>query len=282
VGLGHHLETEDILELVNSGAADVTVTDEYLAELWSNVLPDIVLRKELAIKTGNSIGWYVRKNNPKLLADITAFLKKNRKGSLLGNILFKRYYQNEEWIKNPLSAQANTQMAQFSSLFRKYGEKYNFDPLILAAVAFQESGFDPKRRSRAGAVGLMQVRPQTAQAVGVSDPHKVENNIHAATKYLDLIRKKYFSDPEISPAARIDFALAAYNAGPTRVSKMRRKAASEGYDPNLWFGNVEMLVRKDIGREPIKYVMNVNKYYVAFKLAQEAYLDRTAIKEAAE
>ncbi len=282
VGLGHHLETEDILELVNSGAADVTVTDEYLAELWSNVLPDIVLRKELAIKTGNSIGWYVRKNNPKLLADITAFLKKNRKGSLLGNILFKRYYQNEEWIKNPLSAQANTQMAQFSSLFRKYGEKYNFDPLILAAVAFQESGFDPKRRSRAGAVGLMQVRPQTAQAVGVSDPHKVENNIHAATKYLDLIRKKYFSDPEISPAARVDFALAAYNAGPTRVSKMRRKAASEGYDPNLWFGNVEMLVRKDVGREPIKYVMNVNKYYVAFKLAQEAYLDRTAIKEAAE
>lgn len=282
VGPGHHLETEDILELVNSGAADITVADEYLAELWSTVLPDIALRKDLAIKTGNSIGWYVRKDNPKLLADVTAFLKKNRKGSLLGNILFKRYYQNEEWIKNPLSAQASTQMAQFSSLFRKYGEKYDSDPLLLAAVAFQESGFDPKRRSRAGAIGLMQIRPQTAQAVGVSDPHKVENNIHAATKYLDMIRTKYFSDPEISPASRVDFALAAYNAGPTRVSKMRRKAASEGYDPNLWFGNVEMLVRKDVGEEPIKYVMNVNKYYVAFSLANEAYRDRTAIKEAAE
>ncbi len=282
VGLGHHLETEDILELVNSGVADITVTDEYLAELWSNVLPNIVLRKDLAIKTGNSIGWCVRKNNPKLLADATAFLKKNRKGSLLGNILFKRYYQNEEWIKNPLTAEANTQMAQFGSLFRKYGEKYNFDWLMLAAVAFQESGLDPKKRSRAGAIGLMQIRPQTAQAVGVSDLYNVENNIHAATKYLDLIRTRYFSDPEISPAARVDFALAAYNAGPTRVSRLRRKAASQGYDPNHWFENVEMLVLKEVGREPIKYVMNVNKYYVAFNLANEAYRDRTAIKEAVE
>jgi membrane-bound lytic murein transglycosylase MltF len=282
VGLGHHLETEDILELVNSGAADITVADEYLAELWSAVFPDIVLRKEIAIKTGNDIGWYVRKENPKLLADVSTFLKKHRKGSLLGNILFKRYYQNEEWIKNPLGPDATSQMQKFSDLFKKYGEKYNFDPLMLAAVAFQESGLNANKRSRAGAVGLMQIRPQTAKSVGISDPLKVENNVHAATKYLDQIRTEYFDDPDISPASRVDFALAAYNAGPTRVSRLRRNAASQGYDPNLWFGHVEMLVRKEVGREPIKYVMNVNKYYVAFKLAQEAYRDRTAIKEAVE
>jgi membrane-bound lytic murein transglycosylase MltF len=282
VGLGHHLETEDILELVNSGAADITVADAYLAELWAAVFPDIVLRKEIAIKTGNDIGWYVRKENPKLLADVSAFLKKNRKGSLLGNILFKRYYQSEEWIKNPLAADATSQMQKFSDLFRKYGEKYNFDWLMLAAVAFQESGLNPNKRSRAGAVGLMQIRPQTAKSVGISDPNNVENNVHAATKYLDQIRTQYFDDPDISPASRVDFALAAYNAGPTRVSRLRRNAASQGYDPNLWFGHVEMLVRKEVGREPIKYVMNVNKYYVTFKLAEEAYLNRTSIKQAAE
>ena len=88
-------------------------------------------------------------------------------------------------------------------------------------------------------------------------------------KYLSFVRKHYFSDPEIAPADRIDFSWAAYNAGPTRIQKLRRKAEKRGYDPNKWFNNVEHLASETIGRETVDYVINVNKYYVVYKFALE-------------
>jgi len=101
-------------------------------------------------------------------------------------------------------------------------------------------------------------------------------------KYLAYLRDNYFSEAEIGSGARTDFALAAYNAGPNRIAKLRQRAPKEGFDPNVWFSNVEEVARHVIGRETVDYVANINKYYVAYKLSAAAQEERQRARESAE
>lgn len=263
------LLTEDILEMVNSGAMKITVVDDYKARLWARVLPNIRVHEKLRLSAGNPVGWAIRKQNTKLQASLDAFALKVRKGSLLGNMLFKRYYNDGRWMKNPLSREELAQMKKYIGLFRKYGRKYDFDYLVLMALGFQESGLDNRKKSHRGAVGIMQMLPSTAadKHVKVGNIRNAENNIHAATKYLAFLRDRYFSDPAIDAQNRLAFTLAAYNAGPANVQKICTRAKQMGLDPNVWFANVEVAAAKYIGRETVQYVAHIYKYYVAYKHA---------------
>ena len=144
---------------------------------------------------------------------------------------------------------------------------YDFDSLMVAAQGYQESRLDQSVRSSAGAIGIMQLLPSTATDpnVGIPDIHEVESNIHAGVKYLRFIRDRYFSDPEINEMNRTLLAFAAYNAGPSRIAKVRAKTAEMGLDPNKWFRNVEVAAAHDIGRETVQYVSNIYKYYIAYQ-----------------
>jgi len=139
------------------------------------------------------------------------------------------------------------------------------------AQAYQESTLDQNRRSRVGAIGVMQLMPATAAGspISVQEIHKIENNIHAGVKYLRHIVDRYFDDEEIDELNRTLFAFASYNGGSTRIARLRRKAADEGLDPNRWFKNVDLVVAREVGREPVQYVSNVYKYYIAYKLITE-------------
>ena len=277
-----NLLSEDILEMVNAGTVKITVVDDYIARLWGKLLPDIRVHKDLAISTGNSVGWGVRKQNPALLKSLNTFSHNVKKGTLLGNMLFNRYYRNTRWIKNPTSKTELKKLAALTSLFEKYGKKYGFDSWALIAQAYQESGLDNTRKSRQGAVGIMQILPSTAadKHVNIKKVRQLENNIHAATKYLAFLRDRYFSDPAITPENRLAFTWAAYNAGPARVNKMRARAKKMGLDPDIWFLNVELAVSKYVGREPVRYVAHVFKYYVAYKLAAETAAGKTTVLSA--
>lgn len=265
------LTTEDVLEMVNAGVFDISVCDHHIAEIWGDLLPNIVVRKDLAINSGGRIAWAVRKNNPKLKASLNAFTKTVKKGSLLGNILFKRYYQNAKWIKNPTSPEERKKLEAFIELFEKYSERYGFDWLAVAAQGYQESGLDQSKRSHAGAVGVMQLLPSTAadKSVNIKNIEIAEHNIHAGVKYLNFLRNRYFNDPKIEPSARVDFAWATYNAGPARINSMRQRAAKRGFNPNKWFGHVETVTAELVGHEPVDYVANINKYYISYKLLYE-------------
>ncbi len=268
--------TEDILEMVNAGIIDITVADNHLGKAWRQVMPDIVVREDLAINTGGRIAWAVRKGNPKLRAHLDQFIAKHKKGSLLGNILYNRYYLKASGIRNPFTAQERDKMISLLELFEKYAGRYDFDHLAIVAQAYQESGLDQSKRSPTGALGIMQVLPTTAadKKINVKDIEKLENNVHAGVKYLHFIRKRYFSDPAISPANRVYFSWAAYNAGPAKINSIRRQAAKEGFDPNQWFFHVEHIAAKVIGRETVTYVANINKYYVAYQLQYNMYYKR--------
>jgi membrane-bound lytic murein transglycosylase MltF len=281
VAADENLETEDILELVNTGAIERTVADSHIVEIWKQVLHDIRVHENIVFREGGRIAWAVRKDAPKLKESLDRFLKNHRKGTLLGNIFFKRYYEENAWVKNPLEGDAGKKVDRYRPLFKKYADRYDFDWRLLLAMAYQESGLNPNKESPRGAVGLMQIRPSTAAdpQVGIKDVHKVENNIHAAAKYLNFLRGRYFSDETITPRDQVRFSLAAYNAGPAKIRRARKKTAAMNLDPNSWFRNVELAVLRIVGQETVQYVSNINKYYVIYKNALERREAREAVKE---
>jgi membrane-bound lytic murein transglycosylase MltF len=213
----------------------------------------------------------MRKNNPQFVALVDEFLVGHREGTSFGNTLLRRYLQNTKWIKNSTSAEEMKKFAAYTEHFKKYAGEYNFDYLMIAAQGYQESLLDQSKRNPSGAVGIMQVIPKNAAAspINVPNVNTADQNILAGVRMLDNIKETYFNDPAIDQVNRTLFTFAAYNAGPNRIARLRKKAADQGLDPNKWFGNVELVVAQDVGQETVGYVGNVYKYYVAYKLAVE-------------
>ncbi len=281
VKVDENLETEDILELVNSGAIKITVADSHVAEIWSRIFNNIHILEDLKVRGGSKIAWMIRKDNPLLKNSLNQFVRKHRKGTLLGNIYFNRYYKDTKWIKNPVSDKDRLKLEQYIELFKKYSKQYGFDWMLIMAQAFQESGLNNNKKSRAGAVGIMQIKPATAsdRKVGIKDIHLLENNIHAGIKYLAFLRDHYFSDTDLEEKDRVRFALAAYNAGPARIRKIRKLAGKMDVDPNKWFRNAELAALKNIGQETVRYVSNINKYYLVFRFTFETEQVRSSEKK---
>jgi membrane-bound lytic murein transglycosylase MltF len=100
-----YLETEDLLEMVNAGLVKITIADDYLARFWSQVLPNIVVHEDVAVATGRDIAWAVRRDAAGLKERVDRFVKANRQGTLLGNMLLKRYFQDAKYVKNALARQ---------------------------------------------------------------------------------------------------------------------------------------------------------------------------------
>ncbi len=164
-------------------------------------------------------------------------------------------------------------MKRFEStlkLFEKYGAKYGFDPLMLAAQGYQESRLNQEARSHVGAIGVMQIMPATGKDLAVGSIHDIEPNIHGGAKYMNQLMTRYFPDAKFSEDVRPLFAFASYNAGPGRISQLRKETAKRGLDPDQWFNNVELLVAEKVGMETTTYVRNIYKYYAAYRLTIEA------------
>lgn len=261
-----YLETEDLLELVDAGVLPATVADEHIAGFWDDALDHITVHSDLPIREGGAIAWAVRRDAPGLTEVVSEFAREHRVGTLTTNVLLNRYLRDNTWARSPVAGEDQARFEAVAEPFQTYGEMYGFKPLMLTALAYQESRLDQTRRSRAGAVGVMQIKPATAadKNVGISRIDTLENNIHAGTKYLAFLRDRYFSGPEIDPFDRTMLTFAAYNAGPARVAELRKEAGEMGLDPNIWFGNVENVAARRIGRETVRYVSNITKYYIAY------------------
>jgi membrane-bound lytic murein transglycosylase MltF len=264
-------EDEDLLEMVNAGLIPMIVMDSHKAQFWTQIFDKIQVHPDIAVKTGSEIAWAFRKNSPQLKAIINEFVKGHKKGSLIGNMLFKRYLKSTKFVKNSLSEEELQKFQQMVELFKRYAEQYAFDYLMMAAQAYQESGLVQSQKSHAGALGVMQVLPSTAsdRNVNISEIEILENNIHAGIKYMRFITNRYYKDEPIDDFNKMLFAFASYNAGPAKVKKLRKKTAVMGLNPNIWFGNVEVAAAKVIGRETVQYVSNIYKYYIAYRMVTE-------------
>ncbi|MCA9500952.1 MAG: lytic transglycosylase F [Nitrospira sp.] len=266
-----NLEDEDLLEMVNAGLLPMLVMDNYKAEFWANIFEHIRLYPDIILNTGGEIAWAFRKNSPKLKRVINRFVSKNKKGTLIGNMLFTRYLKNTKYVENALATQERKKFQNLMHVFKKTARPYGFDWVLAMALGYQESTLDQRKRSAAGAIGVMQLLPSTARDPNVNIPNiiQLEPNIHAGVKYLHFLHDRYFKDPKMSLLNQWLFAIASYNAGPARIAKLRTKAPSMGLNPNQWFKNVEIVAAKHIGRETVQYVSNIYKYFIAYRLILE-------------
>ena len=276
------LEAEDLLEMVNAGLFDYTVVDSHIAEIYQNIFPKIRLQKDFVFHHGGNIAWAINQNLPELKKTLNKFVKKYAKpGKFLGNSLYKKYFKNPFWIKQPLSLNALDETPCLQYYFEKYAEFFDFDWYLIASQAYQESGFKQNLVSRANAVGIMQIKPSTAKSkiVNIPNIYDLETNILAGIKYLAFIRDFYFTKPEYSEEDRINFTLAAYNAGPGRIRKLQRMAEARGLDPHKWHYNVEVMARQEIGQETVNYVTKIQKTKIALKLSKELAEKKHHLKE---
>jgi len=269
--VNEYLEDADLLEMVNAGLIPMIIVDSHKAEFWAGIFDKIKVHPQIAINENGSIAWAFRRNSPGLKALVDEFIAKHKKGTLFGNIIYKRYLKSNKWARNNLNQKEIDKFNKVVGLFQKYSRQYSFDYLMVVALAYQESQLDHRKKSPVGAVGIMQMLPSTAadRNVGIPDITELENNIHAGSKYLRFLHDRYFLDESIEPLERMLFTFAAYNAGPAKIARLRREAVKMGLDPNVWFNNVEVVAAKRIGRETVQYVSNIYKYYTAYRMLMQ-------------
>ena len=145
--------------MVNAGLIPLTIVNEFTVKLWEPVLKDIRVQRNLMLKTDGEVAWAMRKNSPKLKAVVDAFVQENKQGTLMGNILLKRYLDNLSYAEKASSRETLNRFIMVRDLFVKYGKQYDIDWMLLAAQGYQESQLDNSKQSSAGAVGIMQIKP---------------------------------------------------------------------------------------------------------------------------
>jgi membrane-bound lytic murein transglycosylase MltF len=237
--------------MVNAGVLPWAVADRYTANIWTQVFDQLKVRDDIAISEGGDIAFGIRKDSPRLGEALNAFVKQHKIGTTFEALLL---------------------------LFRTYAERYDLDPLMLAAQGYQESQLDQSRRSPRGAVGIMQLLPSTAadKAVAIGGiAESAERNIEAGAKYMRHLSQTYIDGDGVDPLNRMLLTLAAYNAGPGNLRKFRHTAAGLGLDSDVWFGNVENGAAKIVGRETVQYVSNIYKYYIAYSM----YLEQNSLRQ---
>ncbi|MFH1079636.1 MAG: transglycosylase SLT domain-containing protein [Pseudomonadota bacterium] len=260
------LEDEDLMEMLNAGLFEYLVVDDWIAKIWAQILPRIKIREDIVLRSGGRIGWAIRKGSPKLEVEIQDFCRNYLKKQGIVASRLAHYHRRIKHIKNPTGTAEWKRFEQTIALFEKYGQKYQFDELMLAAQGYQESTLDQNKRSPVGAIGIMQIMPATGASLKVGNITETEPNIHAGAKYMDSLMARYFPDQIFDEQNRTLFAFASYNAGPGKISKMRKLAQKRGLDPNIWFNNVEVVTAENVGLQTTTYVRNIYKYYVAYKL----------------
>ena len=272
------LEDEDLLEMASSGLVDILVVDNHKAWFWQRVFPRLKLYPSATLRSGGDIAWAIRKDSPQLKAALNTFLATNGRDSLHARMIFRRYLLNTQYVRGAAAEQARKRFAALVALFRKYGASYNLDWMMMAAQGYQESRLDHAARSHVGAIGIMQVMPETGKELRVGDITQLEPNVHAGNKYIRSLIDRYYGSEPMDDLNKMLFAFAAYNAGPGRLRQLRREAAARGLDANVWFGNVERIAAERIGRETVTYVSNIYKYYVSYLLIQGEYIQRREIR----
>lgn len=275
-----NLETSEIIAKVVDGEIAYTVADEDIAKINQTYHQDLDV--ETALSFPQRQAWMVRKTSPKLREAVNAWLAEEKQGSDFYAI-YNKYYKNQKRFRTQVSSEyfslTGGKISEYDESIQKNADKLGWDWKLLASQIYQESNFDPKTESWAGAIGLMQLMPATARELGDYDLYQAESSIEAGVKYLEKISARLADVPD--SLERIKFVLATYNAGPGHVDDARALAQKFGKDPNVWTDNVDayMLLKSQReyysdpvvkhgycrGEEPYNYVVEILKRYQIYR-----------------
>ena len=262
------METEEILHRVATGEYDLAIADSHILDTELTWRDD--LRGAFAVTDTVDHAWIVRPGDRELLATVNAFFDSIVGGEFY-NVTKRKYFGNVRSASRYVTGRAERTgtLSPYDDLTRRYAGRFDFDWVMITAQMYEESRFDPNVVSFAGAVGLMQIMPQTARGFGFDSLEIPEHSIHAGTRYLRHVYGLLDDVPD--PQERYWFALASYNAGLGHITDARRLAEEEGLDPDVWFANVAevapLLQRRSIHQrfqygycrcnEPVAYVRKI-------------------------
>lgn len=218
---------EDILLKIENGEIPYTVIDKNIAQIASQYMKHIDYSLQLSAES--PVAWAVTKKATLLDEEINTWLDAIKKSGKL-NVLYNRYYKNS-YITSLHNSKyyklKNGVISSFDPIIKKEARTIGWDWRLLAAVIYQESGFDPEATSHLGAVGLMQVMPETSLQLGFEEYEEPKDNIHVGAYYLKYLENK-FNKFDLDTLEQIKFTLAAYNAGLGHVLDAIRLAESYG------------------------------------------------------
>ena len=274
--LPDEFETDTILQAVSKGEMLYTVADEVLASVHSAYLDNLNVGP--AVSPERPVAWAVRPQDVKLRKVVDdVFRDLRRKADF--NVLKRKYFQAERTLKkeraDKLYASETGTLSPYDPIVRKYAREHQFDWRLVAAQIYQESHFEPQRKSWVGALGLFQIMPATAKGLGIRDPSDPEQSIRGGLKYMEQLSRHYRDVPDA--IERYRFALAAYNAGFGHVDDARKLARHAGLDDKAWrnvAGWLLKLSNKGVaakarfgfcrGFEPVDYVRHIDERYTGY------------------
>ena len=242
-------------------------------------------RRDASLSPKPNTSWAVSKNSPMLYASLRDWIEENHsRFSDYTTIRVKGKRTSIPARRKVSAPMLNAQRGQIScydAIFRQYAMQCGWDWKLLAAQAYQESSFDPAAVSYMGAMGLMQLMPSTARQLGVSDSEIFipQSNVRGAVKLINQLNAHYSFIA--SADERLNFVLAAYNAGPGHIDDARALARKHGMNPNVWHGNVAAVAMRMSepqyynqpeashgyfrGSETCNYVLNIRSLWEEYK-----------------
>lgn len=268
------LTDADLVDMVAKGEIVATIVDNSRLTVWRRLFGNVEFIDNVPLKVNSTLAWGMRHESKELYRAVNKFLHKYRDGTPLGKPIYDRYMRTRTTMQSRMARRSSEWLGisaddftRYAKIFKKYGNKFDIDWILLMAQGYQESTLNPHARSNRGAVGIMQVLPSTANEwyININSIHQVDNNVHAGTKYMRFIIDYYFNDENIASSEKILFALAAYNCGPNRIRKYQKEASLQGLDPNKWFENVEKIAMEHNAFETVKYVRNISSLYISYQ-----------------
>ena len=269
-------ETDTILQNLSRGELVYTVADSILADIHTAYFQNLVIGP--AISDERDLAWAVRTGDDKLRKTVDQVFHELRKKPDF-NMMRTRYFEAQRSLKKERTdkfyASETGTLSPYDPIVRKYAEQHEFDWRLVAAQIYQESHFDPTRKSWVGATGLFQIMPATARGLGIVDATDPEQSIRGGLKYMQQLSDHYKDVAD--PIERYRFALAAYNSGFGHVDDARRLARGEGKDAARWREVAAYLLKladKKVaaktrfgycrGSEPVEYVRHIDERYTGY------------------
>ncbi|WKN46050.1 transglycosylase SLT domain-containing protein [Tunicatimonas pelagia] len=274
------LDSETLIRMVADGEIDFTVAKEDLALV--NATYHSIIDVNTPISFPQKIAWATRINAPDLLEAVNAWIR-SMKQEADYYVIYNKYYKSPKAtlrrVRSDYSSLTGNAISPYDGIIKQAADSLGWDWRLLAAQAYQESKFDARAESWAGAVGLMQLMPATGEMYGVDDMLNPNQSLNAAVAYLnwlDKIWEKYIADDR----ERIKFVLASYNAGQGHVLDARRLARKHGEDPESWSSVSKYLLLKSKpeyyndpvaksgyvrGAEPVNYVREILTRYERYR-----------------
>ena len=230
------INMEAALKMVALGMYDLTVVGNH--QLAANKFATPALKAQFNLSEPQAHRWAVRLEDQQLFSALNNFVSGEFRGTKY-NVTHAKYFEQPQIKKLGKDRFTRfTSLSPYDEMTQQYSEEYGFDWRLISALMFQESQFNPNASSYAGAEGLMQLIPSTAELMGVSDVNNPEMSINAGIRYLNYLRDKF--EDAVLLQDRMWFAIASYNAGYGRVKRARALAEEMGLDKNVWFKNVEI------------------------------------------